>query len=204
MKIPQLFSSGKKDDVDASIRGEAAAYVLYALATHQREEENNPAEALALYNRALVMQREALGEDHVLVARTLHNIGLCLTALEQSFEAMTALQEALWIRQTQLGPGDPAVAETTTALWKLLSNERRRIEDGNGNDDGKNDSIKDDTVGRSDACASSSEKAATGNDEHTPATKKTYTPATAARNAAGSQSQTRTKMRRSILTLTSS
>lgn len=192
MKIPQLFSSGKKDDVDGSIRDEAAAYVLYALATHQREEENNPAEALALYNRALILQREALGEDHVLVARTLHSIGLCLTALEQSFEAMTALQEALWIRQTQLGPGDPAVAETTTALWKLLSNERRRIEDGNGNDDGKHDSIKDDTVGRSDACGSSSDKAVTGKDGHTP-TKKTYTPATAARNAAGSQSQTRTK-----------
>ena len=139
MKISQLFgaASGKKvDGIDDNVKGEAASYVLYALAKHQLTEENNPTEALALYNRCLIMQREALGKDHIMVARTLHDIGLCLTALDQSFPALTALEEALWIRQQRLGPGDPAVAETTTALWKLLSHERHRIEDGDDNNDG--------------------------------------------------------------------
>ena len=181
MKIPQLFgaNSKKDDDIDQSIKGEAASYVLYALAKHQLTEENNPTEALALYNRCLIMQREALGKDHVMVARTLHDIGLCLTALDQSFPALTALEEALWIRQQRLGPGDPAVAETTTALWKLLSHERHRIEDDDNNNVSReaHDGAKSTTDSQGDTTTTIGEnKKASSKAVYTSATNKSYDP----------------------------
>ena len=180
MKIPQLFgaNSKKDDDIDQSVKSEAASYVLYALAKHQLTEENNPTEALALYNRCLIMQREALGKDHVMVARTLHDIGLCLTALDQSFPALTALEEALWIRQQRLGPGDPAVAETTTALWKLLSHERHRIEDDDNNNVSReaHDGAKSTTDSQGDTTTTDDIKKMPSKDAYTPATNKTYDP----------------------------
>lgn len=201
MKIPKLFgANSKKDDgIDESIKGEAASYVIYALAKHQLTEENNPQEALALYNRALIIQREALGKDHIMVARTLHDIGLCLTALDQSFPALTALEEALWIRQQQLGPGDPAVAETTTALWKLLSHERHRIEGddkANGEDDvaRKGKSTTNNSQGR--AATSHDDKGTPSKGSYEPAMKKPYEPimAPAQQQAAASKySHTRSK-----------
>ena len=198
MKIPQLFgANSKKDDgIDESIKGEAASYVLYALAKHQLTEENNPTEALALYNRCLIMQREALGKDHIMVARTLHDIGLCLTALDQSFPALTALEEALWIRQHRLGPGDAAVAETTTALWKLLSHERQRIEDGDNNNSREADDAKSTANSQSDTTTTDGNKKMPSKGVYTPATNKTYDPTMApARQqpAAGNYSHTRPK-----------
>ena len=207
MKIPQFFgnnnsSSKKQDDaIDERSKGEAASYVLYALAKHQLTEENNPTEALALYNRALIMQREALGKNHVMVARTLHDIGLCLTALDQSFPALTALEEALWIRQEQLGPGDPAVAETTTALWKLLSHERHRIEDDDNKDASNNDDdVKKNSSNRiQDDAATDIDKAPPSKDGNSQTSKaipkKSYEPAATSTQqaAAGKYSQTRTK-----------
>ena len=206
MKISQLFgaASGKKDDgIDDNVKGEAASYVLYALAKHQLTEENNTTEALAIYNRCLTMQREVLGKDHIMVARTLHDIGLCLTALDQSFPALTALEEALWIREQRLGPGDPAVAETTTALWKLLSHERHRIEDGDDDNDGASREA-DDNAKNGAVCAADKpdDKRAAGDDKKAPSKSahaatatKMYNPtmAPAQHAAAGKYSQTRTK-----------
>ena len=200
MKIPQLFgANNKKDDgIDESIKGEAASYVLYALAKHQLKEENNPTEALALYNHCLIMQREALGKDHVMVARTLHDIGLCLTALDQSFSALTALEEALWIRQQRLGPGDPAVAETTTALWKLLSHERHRIEDDDNNNVSRetDDDTKTTTNSQGDTPTTDDSKKMQSKAVYTSATNKTYDPTMATTRqqpAAGNYSRTRPK-----------
>uniref|UniRef100_A0A7R9WB83 Kinesin light chain n=1 Tax=Pseudictyota dubia TaxID=2749911 RepID=A0A7R9WB83_9STRA len=91
-------------------------------ADHAKKEEWR--EATIMYNRALKLQRHALGENHVDCARTLNDVGVALTHLGESYSAMVSLEEALWIRQKALGDGHPDVAETTCNLWSLLEQQR--------------------------------------------------------------------------------
>lgn len=76
--------------------------------------------AVAYYHIALVKQREYYGEDHVRTAATLNALGEALMHLGELYGAMTALEEALHIRQILLGSGDQAVAETTNNIWLVL------------------------------------------------------------------------------------
>mmetsp|Transcript_16392 Transcript_16392/g.34451 ORF Transcript_16392/g.34451 Transcript_16392/m.34451 type:complete len:333 (-) Transcript_16392:371-1369(-) len=76
--------------------------------------------AVAYYHIALVKQREFYGEDHVKTAETLNNLGIALMHLGELYGAMTALEEALDIRQKVLGAGAEEVAETTSNIWLVL------------------------------------------------------------------------------------
>ena len=75
---------------------------------------------MAYYHIALVKQRKYYGEDHIVTSNTLNALGLALMHLGEHFGALTALEEALHIRQELLGAGAEEVAETTTHIWKVL------------------------------------------------------------------------------------
>lgn len=76
--------------------------------------------AVAYYHIALVKQRKYYGEDHIITSNTLNDLGLALVHLGQHFGALTALEEALHIRQKILGAGAEEVAETTSNIWMVL------------------------------------------------------------------------------------
>lgn len=80
--------------------------------------------AVALYNLALVRQREELDEDHVDCATTLNEIGVCWMMLGERYPALSAFEEALYIRQKKLGVGAMETAETTSNIWQVLHEER--------------------------------------------------------------------------------
>jgi len=76
--------------------------------------------AVAYYHIALVKQRNYYGEDHIITSNTLNDLGLALMHMGEHFGALTALEEALQIRQEALGAGAEEVAETTSNIWKVL------------------------------------------------------------------------------------
>ena len=76
-------------------------------------------EAVALYNFALVRQREDLGEDHLDCGTTLNEIGVAWMMLGERYPALTALEEALYIRQKALGDG--AMGESFRIVSRVLN-----------------------------------------------------------------------------------
>jgi tetratricopeptide (TPR) repeat protein len=86
-------------------------------------------QAAALYNLALVEQREELGENHLDCGATLNEIGVCWMMMGEHYPAKTAFEEALYIRQLCLGAGAPELAETTNNIWMLLHEQRAEMED---------------------------------------------------------------------------
>jgi len=94
-------------------------------------------EAVALFNFALEKQRETLGEDHLDCATTLNEIGNAWMILGERYSALTAYEEALYIRQKGLGPGALEVAETTNNIWMILHEQRCEMEEemNEGNDE---------------------------------------------------------------------
>ena len=85
-------------------------------------------QAVALYNFALVRQREELGENHIDCGTTLNEIGVCWMMLGERYPALTAFEEALFIRQKHLGDGAMEVAEITNNIWMILHEERSEME----------------------------------------------------------------------------
>ncbi len=69
-----------------------------------------PAEAVARYERALALRRAALGPTHPDVVSTMSNLGNALHSLEREDEALKIHLEALAIREATLGPEHPDVA----------------------------------------------------------------------------------------------
>lgn len=85
-------------------------------------------QAVALFNFALVRQREELGEDHIDCGTTLNEIGVCWMMLGERYPAITAFEEALFIRQKHCGDGAMEVAEVTNNIWMILHEERCEME----------------------------------------------------------------------------
>mmetsp|Transcript_33056 Transcript_33056/g.49816 ORF Transcript_33056/g.49816 Transcript_33056/m.49816 type:complete len:432 (+) Transcript_33056:92-1387(+) len=90
----------------------------------RRAEKCQFLEAVALFNFALVRQREELGKNHIDCARTLNEIGSCWMMLGERYPAMTAYEEALYILQKHLGDGAEEVAEVTNNIWMVLHEQR--------------------------------------------------------------------------------
>lgn len=90
----------------------------------RRAERCEFLEAVALFNFALVRQREELGKNHIDCGRTLNEIGLCWMMLGERYPAMTAFEEALYIMQKRLGDGAEEVAEVTNNIWMVLHEQR--------------------------------------------------------------------------------
>mmetsp|Transcript_21528 Transcript_21528/g.46807 ORF Transcript_21528/g.46807 Transcript_21528/m.46807 type:complete len:367 (-) Transcript_21528:155-1255(-) len=83
-------------------------------------EEGDWEKAVAYYHIALVKQRKYYGEDHIVTSNTLNSLGLALMNLGEYFGALTALEEALHIRQEKLGAGAEEAAETTSNISMVL------------------------------------------------------------------------------------
>lgn len=90
----------------------------------RRAEKCQFLEAVALFNFALVQQREELGENHIDCGRTLKEIGICWFMLGEWYPAMTAFEESLYILQEILGDGAEEVAEVTNNIWMVLHEQR--------------------------------------------------------------------------------
>lgn len=92
-------------------------------------------QAVALYNYALIRQREELGKNHIDCGNTLNEIGVCWMMLGERYPALTALEEALYIRKKKLGDGPKkvadtiAIAETTANILMIFQEEREDMED---------------------------------------------------------------------------
>lgn len=88
----------------------------YVAAGKTKVANHKWASALASYNRALIIQRDALGQDNVVAGDTLHEIGKCLAQLGEKHGARTALNESLYIMLNHYGPE----AEQTKAVKRVL------------------------------------------------------------------------------------
>jgi len=101
---------------------------LFELGTREVERGRHR-HALKYYNECLVLQRDNLVDDDTPeAARTLNVIGVVLGKIGEDFAALTALEEALYIRQTVLGPGHEDAAETLSNLTHLLRKVKEKEE----------------------------------------------------------------------------
>ena len=95
----------------------------YVAAAETKTANHQYSGALASYNRALCLQREALGEDHILAGRTLHEIGICLLRLGEEEAALVALKEALYIKLAEYGPDDDETLITKNLISEVMRDE---------------------------------------------------------------------------------
>lgn len=125
LQSPPSPTSDKKKISSPKKEVNGATYFKRGL---RRANKSQFLQAVALFNFALVRQREELGENHIDCATTLNEIGVCWMMLGERYPALTAFEEALYIRQRELGHGAMEVAETTNNIWMILHEERQEIE----------------------------------------------------------------------------
>lgn len=135
---PVAQTNGKSQDDAASKSKKEVDGATYFRRGKKKANKCQFLQAVALYNFALVRQREELGEDHIDCGTTLNEIGVCWMMLGERYPALTAFEEALYIRQKHLGDGAMEVAETTNNIWMILHEERcemeNMMEEGNEDD----------------------------------------------------------------------
>ena len=117
---PSLLSVGSSNSLEPK-KIDGAKYFRRG---KRRADKCQFLEAVALFNFALVRQREELGKNHINCGRTLNEIGLCWMMLGERYPAMTAFEEALYILQKRLGDGAEEVAEVTNNIWMVLHEQR--------------------------------------------------------------------------------
>lgn len=98
----------------------------YVAAGQTKMAQYRYASAIASYNCALSLQREALGEDHVVAGHTLLEIGMCFAHLEEDEAAMVALKEALYIILNAYGPDADETQETKAVIAELIHDDIRK------------------------------------------------------------------------------
>jgi serine/threonine protein kinase/tetratricopeptide (TPR) repeat protein len=84
-----------------------------------------PAEAEAMYRRALELSQQLHGPDHPEVAQVMNNLAVTLVSWDKLEEAEPLYRKALTIRKSRLGEKDLSVAETLGNLSFLLRREFR-------------------------------------------------------------------------------
>ena len=142
---------GSDDDHDEEDHEARWAEPLQAGIDNLDNEQHT--EAIVHFNEVLLLQREALGADHLAVAETLNYIGCALTHVDDSHAAMVALKEALWIREHHLEEDHEDVLVTRRNLLRLYA----RSEEGLAN-------ARIDSSGQITASASKSKAEDTSND----------------------------------------
>ena len=124
----QISEANAQKKLDEAQKKLAEADRLYKKGTLEAERGRHR-HALKYYNECLVLQRDSLGDDDTPeAARTLNAIGVVLIEIGEDFAALTALEEALYIRQTILGPGHEDAAETLSNLTHLLRRVKEKEE----------------------------------------------------------------------------
>jgi tetratricopeptide (TPR) repeat protein len=86
----------------------STAFILWVQGRHER--------ALLLEQRALAINRTALGPDHPITATVLDNLAAKLWALGRVTEALPLHRRALPVAEAALGPDHPDTAERLAAL----------------------------------------------------------------------------------------
>lgn len=84
-------------------------------------DQEEYSDAIVQLNDALLLQRDAVGMDDLVVAETLNYIGVALTYIGDSYAAMTALKESLWIREHHLEEDHNDVLVTRRNLLRLYA-----------------------------------------------------------------------------------
>eukprot|EP00565_Helicotheca_tamesis_P006881 CAMPEP_0185729106 /NCGR_PEP_ID=MMETSP1171-20130828/4474_1 /TAXON_ID=374046 /ORGANISM="Helicotheca tamensis, Strain CCMP826" /LENGTH=170 /DNA_ID=CAMNT_0028397883 /DNA_START=94 /DNA_END=606 /DNA_ORIENTATION=- len=77
-------------------------------------------DAINMYHSALALQRKIFGLDHPITARTLNELGVVLVLKGDDAAAVKAFEEALYIRELNLGSGHKDTAETLTNLFMVI------------------------------------------------------------------------------------
>jgi tetratricopeptide (TPR) repeat protein len=77
--------------------------------------------ALAKFQRALALQQQTLGDDHLEVARSLGNVGSALEDLDRVEESVTYFDRARRLAVKLLGPDHPQVAEYLVERGEALN-----------------------------------------------------------------------------------
>jgi Tetratricopeptide repeat len=87
----------------------------------EHEDAGRHKKALVYYNKALSYQRDVHGKDHLETAKCLNSIGVSQTKQGHYMMALTALQEALHIRQEFLGRNHEDVIETSLHISQVVA-----------------------------------------------------------------------------------
>jgi serine/threonine-protein kinase len=95
-------------------------FVLTRLSRHD--------EAATHLDRALALRRQHLGAEHVLVARTLHHLGMMHTSRGALAEGERLYRESLAMKQRLLRPLHPSTMNTMQTLAQNLNRQDRRDE----------------------------------------------------------------------------
>jgi len=101
----------------------AAVVAVLQQSARVKVHVGNHKEAITVWNQCLAIQRNTVGRKHPSVARTLLSIGMSLNTMGETYLALTAFEESLWILQETLGAGHEETAAAAHNLWLLLHNE---------------------------------------------------------------------------------
>ncbi|HEU5379207.1 MAG TPA: tetratricopeptide repeat protein [Ktedonobacteraceae bacterium] len=101
-----------------SFKGLATLYV----------EQGQYAEAELLFQRALSIQEQTRGKQHVETADTLHDLAACQQAQGKCQQAAPLYQRALAIREQVLGAEHPKTTDTRERLCAALTALERKEE----------------------------------------------------------------------------
>eukprot|EP00526_Cylindrotheca_closterium_P027671 CAMPEP_0113644482 /NCGR_PEP_ID=MMETSP0017_2-20120614/23415_1 /TAXON_ID=2856 /ORGANISM="Cylindrotheca closterium" /LENGTH=89 /DNA_ID=CAMNT_0000556103 /DNA_START=40 /DNA_END=305 /DNA_ORIENTATION=- /assembly_acc=CAM_ASM_000147 len=77
-------------------------------------------EAMSLFEESMQIDLDALGKEHPLIAKTMHNMGEALQAEGKLEEAMDMLSKSLEMKIHLLGDDHPSVANTFNAIAIVL------------------------------------------------------------------------------------
>jgi len=132
----KVISSLTQETTDAKRPKKQRSASSYFRRGKKKADECQFLQAVALYNFALIRQREELGENHIDCGTTLNEIGVCWMMLGERYPALTALEEALYIRKKKLGDGAKEIAETTANILMVFEEEREDMECMVQEDDG--------------------------------------------------------------------
>ena len=77
-------------------------------------------EAMSAFEQALDLRKNSLGDGHLDVAETLHNMGNCAAKAGDLNEARSYYDEALRIKKKQLGSNNTSVAQTLHNIGNVL------------------------------------------------------------------------------------
>ena len=110
------------DEVQHVHEPSALSFIALTLMT---SEPRDTAQAETLLRRSLAIREAKLGQESILVAYTLHDLGVCVRQAGRLKAAEELLRRCLAIKETKLGPGHVHVACTLHELGLCLREEGR-------------------------------------------------------------------------------
>jgi Tetratricopeptide repeat len=99
--------------------------LCFVISNFWRPQSGKFSKALKKFEAILASILERFGETHHRVGAALHNVGIANLRAGKLADAMDAIEEAVRIRKTTLGPDDPKVAVST--LIRMLRPLQGRI-----------------------------------------------------------------------------